>query len=150
MLKRLILVAALAVLPSLGARAQAPERPVRLLVPFPPGGTSDIVARILASRTRLPGGVVVENKAGAGGNIGAAEVARAPADGTVLAAMHRLAPAPSNPALYARPGYDLVRDFAPVILTRRGAQRHGGPAGTCRRATLAGTAGPGPHPAGRA
>ena len=115
MLKRLILVAALAVLPSLGARAQAPERPVRLLVPFPPGGTSDIVARILASGTRLPAGLVVENKAGAGGNIGTAEVARATPDGTVLA-LCTIGTCAINPALYARPGYDLGRDFAPVIL----------------------------------
>jgi tripartite-type tricarboxylate transporter receptor subunit TctC len=115
MLKRLILAAALAALLPLGARAQAPERPVRLLVPFPPGGTTDIVARILANGTRLPAGVVVENKAGAGGNIGTAEVARAAPDGTTLA-LCTIGTCAINPALYANPGYDLQRDFAPVIL----------------------------------
>jgi tripartite-type tricarboxylate transporter receptor subunit TctC len=100
------------------ARAQAlPDRPVRILVPFPPGGTTDIVARILAAGAagRLPGGALVDNRAGAGGNIGTAEVARAQPDGTVLA-MCTIGTCAINPSLYANPGYSLTRDFAPVIL----------------------------------
>jgi tripartite-type tricarboxylate transporter receptor subunit TctC len=110
-----MLALALALLPSPGAQAQLPERPIRLLVPFPPGGTTDIVARILASGTRLPAAIVVENKAGAGGNIGTAEVARAAPDGATLA-LCTIGTCAINPSLYTHPGYDLARDFAPVIL----------------------------------
>jgi tripartite-type tricarboxylate transporter receptor subunit TctC len=98
--------------------ADLPERPVRIIVPFPPGGTSDIVARVLAEAAtpHLPRGVVVENRGGAGGNIGAAEAARGAADGTILLQC-AFGPCGANPALYANLGYDLLRDFAPVILT---------------------------------
>ena len=100
------------------ARAQAPERPVRIIVPFAPGGTSDIVARLLAHGAApfLPAGVLVENRAGAAANIGTAEVARAAPDGTTLIQC-TIGTCGSNPSLYASPGYDLARDFAPVILT---------------------------------
>ena len=91
---------------------------MRIIVPFPPGETSDLVARVLADAvgSYLPRGVVVENCGGASGNIGAAEAARGPADGTVLLQC-AFGPCGANPALYANPGYDLLRDFAPVILT---------------------------------
>ena len=113
----LALGALLLLVPGAGA-ADLPERPVRIIVPFPPGGTSDIVARVLAEAAgpHLPRGVVVENRGGAGGNIGAAEAARGTADGTVLLQC-AFGPCGANPALYANPGYDLLRDFAPVILT---------------------------------
>ena len=113
----LALGAFLLLVPGAGA-ADLPERPVRIIVPFPPGGTSDIVARVLAEAAgpHLPRGVVVENRGGAGGNIGAAEAARGAADGTVLLQC-AFGPCGANPALYANPGYDLLRDFAPVILT---------------------------------
>ena len=113
----LALGALLLLVPGAGA-ADLPERPVRIIVPFPPGGTSDIVARVLAEAAgpHLPRGVVVENRGGAGGNIGAAEAARGAADGTVLLQC-AFGPCGANPALYANPGYDLLRDFAPVILT---------------------------------
>jgi tripartite-type tricarboxylate transporter receptor subunit TctC len=100
------------------AQAQgAPDRPVRIVVPFPPGGTTDIVTRILAggAARHLPHGVVVDNKAGAGGNIGTAEVARARPDGATLLQC-TIGTCAINPSLYANPGYDLARDFAPVIL----------------------------------
>lgn len=99
------------------ARAQVPDRPVRIIVPFAPGGTSDIVARVMAegASSRLPRGVVVENRSGAGGNIGAAEAARAAPDGTTLLQC-AFGPCGANPALYARPGYDL-HDLTGVILT---------------------------------
>lgn len=82
--------------------ADLPDRPVRILVPYAPGGTSDIVARVLAeaASAHLPRGAVVENKAGAGGNIGAAEVARGPADGTLLLQC-AFGPCGANPSLYA-------------------------------------------------
>lgn len=117
MLKRMFL--ALAVLaPGAAGAADLPDRPVRIVVPFAPGGTSDIVARLLADAAapHLPRGAVVENRGGAGGNIGMAEAARSAADGTTLVQC-AFGPCGANPALYANPGYDLLRDFAPVILT---------------------------------
>ncbi|WP_234825010.1 tripartite tricarboxylate transporter substrate-binding protein [Cupriavidus necator] len=88
---------------------------VRIVVPFAAGGTTDLVARLLADRLarRLGQPVIVDNRVGAGGNIGIAGVARAPADGrTVLLASTAFL---TNPALYpAKPPYDPVRQFAPV------------------------------------
>jgi tripartite-type tricarboxylate transporter receptor subunit TctC len=110
------LLAALAVsFAAAGAGAQGfPEKAVTLVVPFPAGGATDPVARALATRMselwKQP--VVVLNRAGAGGNIGAEAVARGPADGyTLLIGTTSLAIAPS---LYAKLGYDALRDFAPV------------------------------------
>lgn len=98
--------------------ADLPDRPVRIIVPFTPAGTSDILARLLAEAAapHLPRGAVVENRAGAGGNIGMAEAARAAPDGSTIVQC-AFGPCGANPALYANPGYDLLRDFAPVILT---------------------------------
>jgi|SRR5450755_4249387 len=97
------------------ALAAYPEKPVRVIVPFAPGGATDVVARTLAARLsqmwKQP--VVVENKPGAGGNIGADAVAKAPADGyTVLLASP--AEIVINPHLYAHMSYDPARDLAPV------------------------------------
>src|SRR4051812_22860470 len=97
------------------ARAQAwPSRPVRLVVPFPPGGPADVLARLLAERLAEGWGqpVVVENRGGAGGNIGAEAVARAAPDGHTLllcASSHV-----QGAALYTRLAFDPVRDFTPV------------------------------------
>ena len=104
-----------ALLPALG---QIPDRPVRVIVPFTPAGTSDIVARILVNAVSadFPRGIIVENKGGAGGNIGTVEAARATADGTTLVQC-TIGTCGSNPSMYANPGYDLARDFTPVILT---------------------------------
>ncbi len=117
MLRRMILALAL-LAPGAAMAADLPDRPVRIIVPFTPGGTSDIVARLLAEAAtpHLPRGAVVENRGGAGGNIGLAEAARGAADGTTLVQC-AFGPCGANPALYANPGYDLLRDFAPVILT---------------------------------
>jgi tripartite-type tricarboxylate transporter receptor subunit TctC len=100
------------------AFGQIPDRAVRVIVPFTPAGTSDIVARILVNAVSadFPRGIIVENKGGAGGNLGTAEAARAPADGTTLVQC-TIGTCGSNPSLYASPGYDLARDFTPVILT---------------------------------
>jgi tripartite-type tricarboxylate transporter receptor subunit TctC len=92
-----------------------PDRPVRLVVPFPAGGGADNLARAIAPKAAqfLGQPIVIENKPGAGGNIGAAEVARAAPDGyTILHGTngtHGI-----NQALYAKPGFDPFRDFAPI------------------------------------
>ena len=101
-----------------GALAQAwPTRPVRLVVTFPPGGSSDAAARLVAPRLaeRLGQPVVVENRPGAGGGVGLEAVAKAPADGhtIVLASAGGLT---ANPTLYPKLAYDPVKDFAPIGL----------------------------------
>ena len=108
---------AVALAPGLAA-AQVPDRPMRIIVPFPPGGTSDIVARVLANgaATHLPKGIVVENRSGAAGNIGTAEAARSKPDGTTLIQC-TIGTCGANPSLYADPGYDIATSFVPVILT---------------------------------
>ncbi|MCY1205760.1 MAG: Bug family tripartite tricarboxylate transporter substrate binding protein [Achromobacter veterisilvae] len=99
----------------LGARAQAfPDHPVRLVVPFPPGGTTDILARMLSNAlgTEWKQPVVVENKPGASGTIFSEQLARAPADGYTLmvTATHHVI----NPALYKNLRYDSRKDFTAV------------------------------------
>jgi len=98
------------------ARAQVADRPLRLVLGFPAGSAPDIAARLLADGMRgaLPAGIVVDNRPGAGGTLGASEVARAaPADGSVLlfGEVGALAMAPST---YARLPYDPARDFVAV------------------------------------
>jgi tripartite-type tricarboxylate transporter receptor subunit TctC len=103
---------------SLGLQATStpyPDKPVRVIVPFAPGGATDVVARSLAKRLGeiWNQAVIVENKPGAGGNIGADIVAKAPADGyTVLLASP--AEIVINPHLYAHMPYDPAKDLAPV------------------------------------
>ena len=93
----------------------APTRPVRLIVPYPAGGPLDTAARLLAQRVsaRWAQAVVVENIAGAGGNIGAAAVAKATADGHTLL-MGAVATHAINPSLYASMPYDAAKDFIAV------------------------------------
>jgi len=114
----LILLAAIALVAPPMAGAQAyPSRPVKLVVPFPPGGSLDIAGRLIAQRlTEMWGqAVVVENKPGAGGNIGADFVAKSTPDGyTIL--LGALSTHAVNPNLYAKMPYDAVRDFAPITL----------------------------------
>jgi len=94
-----------------------PTKPLRLIVPYPPGGPLDTMARLLAEKTRASLGqmTVVENKPGAGGNIGADVVAKASPDGYTLV-MGAVATHAINPWLFAAIPYDSVRDFAPVAL----------------------------------
>jgi tripartite-type tricarboxylate transporter receptor subunit TctC len=94
--------------------AEWPEKPISLVVPLAPGGSTDTTARLLAQKLGdvLGQRVVVENKAGAGGNIGAAFVARAPADGYTLL-MHTSTVA-TNVTLYKDMGFDLRKDLIPV------------------------------------
>jgi len=100
-------------------RAAYPDRPVTLVVTYPPGGTADTVARILAPELskQLAQSVVVENRGGAGGMIGGASVAKAPADGYTImldAANHA-----QNPALQPKMQFDTLKDFAPISLLLR-------------------------------
>jgi tripartite-type tricarboxylate transporter receptor subunit TctC len=97
------------------ARAAWPERPVRLLVPFAPGGPADIVARLVQSALteELKGNFFVENKPGAAGNIGVGQAARAEPDGyTVMITSNTLI---INPMLYTNVPYDPVKDFTPLV-----------------------------------
>jgi tripartite-type tricarboxylate transporter receptor subunit TctC len=97
---------------ALPALAQA--RPIRLVVPYPPGGPLDIVARALADKVKdALGPVIVENKAGAGGNLGADAVAKSAPDGSTIV-MGAVATHAINPWLYARLPYDPIRDFTPI------------------------------------
>jgi tripartite-type tricarboxylate transporter receptor subunit TctC len=111
-----IVAAALAALPAIAVGADYPARPVRLVVAFAPGGSVDMVARLLASKLAERWGqqVVVDNRPGAGGNVSAEIVARAQPDGYTLYLCS--ASLVVNPLLYDRVAYDPVRDFAPVSL----------------------------------
>jgi len=111
------LYASCALLLSIHAYAQSyPVKPVRIVVPFPPGGTSDILARTLGQKLAEEWGqqVVVDNRPGAGANIGAENVARSAAEGyslLILSTAHTI-----NPSLYKKLAYDPVKDFAPVTM----------------------------------
>jgi len=112
-LTRRTLIASAAVLGVSAAVAQAP-RTIRLVVPYPPGGPLDIVARALAERVKdTLGTVVVENRPGAGGNLGADLVAKAAPDGTTIV-MGAVATHAINPWLYTKMPYDALRDFTPI------------------------------------
>jgi tripartite-type tricarboxylate transporter receptor subunit TctC len=97
-----------------------PARPVRLIIPFPPGGSNDVVGRLIATKLgdRLGKQVVVDNRSGAGGVIGTEVAAKSPPDGytlLVISMAHAV-----NPWLY-KLGYDPIKDFAPVGLLAKGA-----------------------------
>jgi len=100
------------------AYAQFPDKPVRFIVPFPPGGGTDALARILAARLGELWGqqVVVDNRAGAQGNIGTAAGAKAAPDGYTITFAHQGALV-INPHLYKDTGYDTLKDFAAVART---------------------------------
>jgi tripartite-type tricarboxylate transporter receptor subunit TctC len=106
----------LAALP-LGAQQPYPSKPVRMIVGFPPGGGTDILARIVAQRLSDAWGqpVIVENRPGASATIAAGAVAQAPADGYTLS-MGQLTPNAIAPALMAKLPYNASRDFVPVVL----------------------------------
>ena len=100
------------------AQDRFPEKPVRFIVPFPPGGGTDALARILGAKLGEQWGqqVIVDNRAGAQGNIGTAAGAKAAPDGYTITFAHQGALV-INPHLYRDPGYDTLRDFAAVART---------------------------------
>jgi tripartite-type tricarboxylate transporter receptor subunit TctC len=109
-----VLVGAAVCLAPGAARAAYPERTITLVVPFPPGGPADIIARIVAEafRKALKQSVIVDNRGGGGGNVGIGFVARATPDGyTLLLTSTAIA---VNPALYAHLQYDPIKDFTPI------------------------------------
>jgi tripartite-type tricarboxylate transporter receptor subunit TctC len=116
MKRRTLLAASLLATPSHATEAW-PSRPVRIIVPFPPGGTVDILGRLTANwlQEATGGNFVVENRSGAGGNIGAQAAARAAPDGYTLL-MGSPGTQAINAHLYPNPGYDGIADFAPISL----------------------------------
>jgi len=119
MKRRNVLLSPLAALPALSnlpalAQAGGAGRPIRIIVPYAPGGPIDVTARVLAERVKDSlGPVIIENKPGAGGNIGADQVAKAAPDGLTIGiaatATHAV-----NPWLYSRMPFDALRDFSPI------------------------------------
>ena len=99
------------------AQTAYPDRPIKLIVPYPPGGTTDLLARTLAPRLseRLGQPIMIENRAGAGGVIGSQVVAKSPADGYTLV-FGSIASHGILPAIQVPPPYDPIRDFYPVSL----------------------------------
>ena len=101
---------------SLGAQDNWPSKPIRMILPFPPGGGTDILGRLIADRlaANLGQPVVTENRGGAGGNVGAEAAARSAPDGYTIVLV-----APSlaiSPTLYSKLNYDPVKDLAPISL----------------------------------
>jgi tripartite-type tricarboxylate transporter receptor subunit TctC len=115
--KLLLVPAALALIPALAAAQAFPTKPIRLIVPFPPGGGTDISARILAKALAEGPGwqLVVENRPGATGRIGTELAAKAPADGYTLLA-GTAGPNAILPAATPKLPYDALKDFAPITL----------------------------------
>jgi tripartite-type tricarboxylate transporter receptor subunit TctC len=115
----LLLAAAVGLAPGL-ASAQAPDawpnKPVRLILPFPPGGPTDILGRMIADRLTASFGqpVVIENRGGAGGNVGAEAAAKSVPDGYTFLLVSN--PIVISPSLYSKLNYDPQKDFAPVSL----------------------------------
>jgi len=105
-----------AMVPAMGGAQSFPAKPVRMIVPFAPGGGTDVIARLLASgmTESLKRQVLVDNRAGANGIIGSEIVARAPADGYTL--LFVSSPHSVNPSMYSKLPYDTLADFAPVSL----------------------------------
>lgn len=115
----LSMLASLVVLSAAPALAQTswPVKPIRLIVPYPPGGGNDTLARIFGQKLgeSLGQQIIVENRAGAGTTIGTAFASRATPDGYTLL-LSSIATHAFSPHLYAKPGYDALRDFSPVNL----------------------------------
>ena len=126
-MRKILATLALGLAAASGAYAQAwPSKPVTLLVPFPPGGSTDLIARTLGAKLqeKLGGTFIVDNKAGAGGTVGAAQAKRSAPDGYTIF-VSSLGPFVIGPHLVKNPGYDPLKDFdyitvavqAPNVLT---------------------------------
>ncbi len=105
---------ALTATPAAFASGAYPDKPIRLVVPYPPGGPTDIVARVVAQKLQeqLGQSIVIDNKPGAGANLGAEQVARSAPDGytlVVATTAHAI-----NPSLFSKLNYSITRDFAPI------------------------------------
>ena len=147
-LRSLLASLTLGLLACMSAHAEFPDRTIKIIVPYPPGGTTDLLARSLAPRLseRLKQSVVIENRAGAGGVIGSLVVAKSPADGYTLVfgtiASHAILPILQKPS-----PYDPVKDFCTGHTGRQHTQcvagQSGGASEFCGR-----TAGHGPLQAG--
>jgi tripartite-type tricarboxylate transporter receptor subunit TctC len=116
-----LLVALAAVASIANAHAEYPDRPIHMIVPYPPGGPNDVLARLVGPKLTQAWNqqVVIENRSGAGGNVGTELAAKAPADGYTTA----LVGGPAyvvNPVIYSKVGYSL-KDFAPVSLVAKTA-----------------------------
>jgi tripartite-type tricarboxylate transporter receptor subunit TctC len=113
------LIAAAASITALSAHAAWPDKPVKLVVPYAAGGAADALARVVATElgTRLKQQVIVENKAGAGGTIGAQAVAQAPADGYTF--LYDATSFAVNPSLFPKLSFSYAKDFAPIGLVAR-------------------------------
>ncbi len=96
--------------------ASYPVKPIRWIMPFPPGGSGDVLARLLSPKLAEALGqqVIVDNRSGASGTIGTVAVARSAPDGYTL--LSNTLPFVANPALHSKPPYDVLRDFEPVML----------------------------------
>ena len=122
-LTRFAAVAALALAPALASAQAWPSKPVKIIVPFAAGGTTDVVARQLAAKLQEAWGqtVIVENKAGAGGNIGADAAAKSPPDGyTLLMTSGSIVTA--NQYMYKNMGFDPTKDLVPITNVASGPQ----------------------------
>ena len=121
MFRRLIAVGALAAVATLAAAQDYPTKPIKLIVPFPPAGGTDIMSRVvaqkLADNTRWT--VVIDNRPGAGGNIGVDATAKSAADGYTLV-MGQTSNLAINPSLFKNLPYDPLRDLAPIVLVGSG------------------------------
>ena len=116
-LAAVVTLALAAATPSVMAQANWPTKPVKIVVPFAPGGTTDILARAIAPELSKAFGqqFVIDNRAGAGGNIGAEAVAKSPGDGYTLL-MGTVGTHGINRALYPKLPYDPIKDFVPITL----------------------------------
>jgi tripartite-type tricarboxylate transporter receptor subunit TctC len=113
-IRYIVVLCCVAALPALGAEIAYPTRPIRVIVPFPPGGSTDVIARLIAQKLTEAWGqqVVVDNRSGAGGNIGMGMAANASPDGyTILSVSSSYV---VNPSLYSKTPYDPFTSFIPI------------------------------------